>query len=123
MTDSSIDKVAVAVAKQGEAIKSFRQRQDERISDVSKRIDEIEAKGISPGKFSVIDTPGYSQVYGAIDNLVHSTPFPRLAAAAVLNAVCSVALTTMGGDALADLLRETADRVPAAEAKAKNQLS
>ncbi len=123
MTDSSIDKVAVAVAKQGEAIKSFSKRQDERLGDVTKRIDEIEAKGTSPGKFAVIDTPGYSQVYGAIDNLVHSTPFPRLAAAAVLNAVCAVALTTMGGDALADLLRQTADRVPAEEAKARDSLN
>ena len=52
--------------------------------------------------FSIIDVPGYSEVYGAIDNLVHSTPHPPLAAAGVLNAVCAVALTTMGSEMLAD---------------------
>ena len=73
--------------------------------------------------FSIIDAPGYSQVYDAIANFVHGTPLPRLAAAAVLNAVCAVALTTMGSAALADLLLRIADRLPAEEAKAKNQLS
>ncbi len=73
--------------------------------------------------FSIIDTPGYSQVYGAVANFVHGTPHPRLAAGAVLNAVCAVALTTMGSAALADLLRRIIDRLPAEEAKAKNQLS
>ncbi len=74
-------------------------------------------------EFTIIDAPGYSELYGAIDRFVHGTPHPRLAAAAVLNAACSVALTTMPGDMLADLLRGTADRIPAEEAKAKNQLT
>ncbi len=73
--------------------------------------------------YSIIDTPGYSQVYDAIASFVHDTPRPRLAAGAVLNAVCAVALTTMGSAALADLLLRIADRLPAEEAKAKNQLS
>ena len=74
-------------------------------------------------EFTIIGTPGYSQVYDAIDKLVHGSPFPRLAAAAVLNAVCAVALTMMPGDMLAKMLRETADRVPVEEAKAKNRLT
>ncbi len=74
-------------------------------------------------QYTIIDTPGYSEVYGAIDKLVHDSPFPRLAAAAVLNAVCAVALTTMPGDMLAKMLRETADRVPLEEIKAKNRLT
>ena len=74
-------------------------------------------------EFTIIDAPGYAELYGAIDSFVHGTPHPRLAAAAVLNAVCAVAQTTMGGDMLADLLRGTADLIPAAEAKAKNQLT
>ena len=73
--------------------------------------------------FTIIDTPGYAEVYGAIDNFVHSTPLPRLAAAALLNAVCAVALSTMPGEMLAKVLRETADRVPAEEAKAKGNLN
>ncbi len=74
-------------------------------------------------EFTVINAPGYSELYGAIDSFVHGTPHPRLAAAAVLNAVISTALTTMPGDMLAKVLRETADRVPAEEAKAKNKLT
>ena len=74
-------------------------------------------------QYTIIDTPGYSQIYGAIDNFVHTTPHPRLAAAAMLNAICAVALTTMGGDMLAKVLRETADRVPAEEAKAKGNMN
>ena len=74
-------------------------------------------------EFTIIDAPGYSELYGAIDSFIHGTPLPRLAAVATLNAVCSVALTTMGGDMLADLLRRIADRIPAEEAKAKNQLT
>ncbi len=74
-------------------------------------------------QFSVVDVPGYSAIYDAIDDWVHSDPYPRLAAAAVLNAACSVLLTTMGGDMLADLLRQTADRVPGAEAKARDSLN
>ena len=73
--------------------------------------------------FSIIDTPGYLQVYDAIASFVHDTPRPRLAAGAVLNAVCAVALTTMGSAALVELLRRIIDRLPAEEAKAKNQLS
>ena len=74
-------------------------------------------------EFTIIDAPGYSELYGAVDSFVHGTPHPRLAAAAVLNAVCAVALTTMGGDMLADLLRQTADRIPAEEAKARGNLN
>jgi hypothetical protein len=73
--------------------------------------------------FSIIDTPGYDLVYAAVASFVHGTPRPRLAAAAVLNAVCAVALTTMGSEALADLLRRTADALPAEEAKARNRLA
>ena len=46
--------------------------------------------------FTIIDTPGYADLYGAIADFVHGTPHPRLAAAAVLNAVCAVGLTAMG---------------------------
>ena len=74
-------------------------------------------------EFTIIDAPGYSELYGAVDNFVHGTPHPRLAAAAVLNAVCAVALTTMGGDMLADLLRRIADGIPAEEAKAKDKMN
>ncbi len=74
-------------------------------------------------EFTIIDTPGYSELYGAIDSFVHGTPHPRLAAAAVLNAVCAVALTTMGGDMLAGLLRRIADGIPAVEAKARDSLN
>ncbi len=73
--------------------------------------------------FSIIDVPGYSQVYDAIASFVHDTPRPRLAAGAVLNAVCAVALTTMGSAALADLLRRIIDRLPAEEAKARDKLN
>ena len=55
--------------------------------------------------FTIINVPGYAELYGAVADFVHGTPHPRLAAAAVLNAICAVALTTMGGDALTDLLR------------------
>jgi len=74
-------------------------------------------------EFTVINVPGYSELYGAIDSFVHGTPLPRLAAAAVLNAVCAVALTTMSGEMLADLLRRIADRIPAEEAKARGNLN
>ncbi len=74
-------------------------------------------------QFTIIDTPGYAELFGAVADFVHGTPQPRLAAAAVLNAICAVGLTTMPGAMLADLLRQTADRIPAEEAKARNQLS
>ncbi len=74
-------------------------------------------------EFTIIDAPGYAELYGAIDSFVHGTPHPRLAVVAVLNAVFSVALCTMPGDMLAKVLRETADRIPAEEARAKNKLS
>ena len=73
--------------------------------------------------YSIIDVPGYPLLYDSIASFVHGTPRPRLAAGAVLNAVCAVAMTTMGSDALADLLRRTADALPAEEAKARNQLA
>ncbi len=115
----SLDKVAAAIEKQGEAIRSFRKRQDKRISDVAKRVEKLETKG----EFAVTDLAGYSLMFDACADLVEGSPHPRLAAAALLNAVCGVALTTMPGDMLAKMLRETADRIPAEEAKAKNQLS
>jgi hypothetical protein len=118
MTDSSFDKVAAAVEKQGEAIKSFRKRQDERISDMTKRIEKIEA--LSP---TIIDSPGYGQMFDSCADMVDASPHPRLAAAALLNAALSINLSTMGADALADILRQTADRVPGAEVKAKNRLT
>ncbi len=73
--------------------------------------------------FCVLDFPGYPAIYDAIDDWVHSDPHPRLAACGVLNAAVSVLLTTMDAEMLADLLRGTADRIPAEEAKAKNQLT
>ena len=74
-------------------------------------------------QFSVVEVPGYLAIYDAIDDWVRSDPHPRLAAAGVLNAAISVLLTTMSGDMLADLLRQTADRIPAVEAKAKDKLN
>ena len=74
-------------------------------------------------QFSVVDVPGYPAIYDAIDDWVHSDPHPRLAAAAVLNAACSVLLTTMDAEMLADLLRRTAARIPAEEAKARGNLN
>ena len=68
--------------------------------------------------FSIIDTPGYSQVYDAIALFVHGKPHPPRAAAAVLNAICAVALTVMSAAALVDLLRRSADAAPAEAAKA-----
>ena len=119
MSKSSLDKVAAAIEQQGEAIKSFRKRQDARLCDVSKRVDKLEARGIS----AVTDAPGYSEMFNACADLVEGSPCSRLASAALLNAALAIALTTMGGDALADLLRQTADRVPTEEARAKNQLT
>ncbi len=72
-------------------------------------------------QFTVIDTPGYSEVYDAVYTFVHDTPHPPCASAAMLNAVCAVALTTMPGDMLAKVLRETADQIPLIEARAKKQ--
>jgi len=72
---------------------------------------------------SIVDTPGYGLVYDAVADFVHGTPHPPRAAAAVLNAVCAVCLTVMSADALADLLRRTADRIPAEEAKARDSLN
>ncbi len=90
----------------------------------------LEDEGLKPrrgqstiAEFTITDTPGYSQVYAAIDDFAHSTPQPRLAAAAMLNAVCAVALTTMDGDMLADILRQTAARIPAEQAKARDSLN
>ncbi len=73
--------------------------------------------------FSVVDVPGYPAIYDAIADWVHTDPHPRLAAAGVLNAAISVLLTTMDGDMLADILRQTADRIPGAEARAKGNLN
>ena len=73
--------------------------------------------------FTIIDTPGYSELYHAIANFVHGTPHPALASAAVLNAICAVGLTAMGSATLADMLRKTADRLPAEEVKARAQLN
>ncbi len=74
-------------------------------------------------QFSVVDVPGYGAIYAAIDEWVHSDPHPRLAGAGMLNAAVSVLLTTMDGAMLADLLHQIADRIPAEEARAKNQLT
>ena len=73
--------------------------------------------------FSVIDTPGYGLVYDAIANFIHGTPHPPRAAGAVLNAICAVGLTVMSAEALADLLRRSADAAPAEAAKAKGRLT
>jgi len=115
----SIDKIATAIAKQGQAIRSFRKRQDAQISDVSKRVEKLEAKGI----VSVTDAPGYSEMFDSCADMVEASPHPRLAAAALLNAAVSINLCTMGADALASGLRIAADRLPAEQAKARNQLS
>ncbi len=74
-------------------------------------------------KINVTDFAGYSEIYGAIDRLVHDATHPPFAAGAVLNAACAVALTTMPAETLVKMLRQTADRIPAEEAKARNQLS
>ncbi len=63
-------------------------------------------------EFTIIDTPGYSELYDAVSKFVHGTPHPPRAAGAVLNAISAVALTVMSADALADLLRRTADAAP-----------
>ncbi len=115
----SLNKVAAAIEKQGEAIKSFRKRQDARISDVAKRVDKLETKG----EFAVTDLAGYSQMFDACADLVESSPHPRLAAAALLNAAISINLCTSGAEALAAGLRIAADRLPAEQAKARGQLS
>ena len=121
MTDHSFDKVAVAMEKQGKAFKTFSERQDERFDDVTKRIEKIEAA--SPGNFAVTHVPGYSQVFDACADMVEASPHPRLAAAALLNAAISINLCTSGAEALATGLRIAADRLPAEQAKARNQLS
>ena len=74
-------------------------------------------------EFTIIEVPGYDLVYDAIATFVHDTPHPPRAAAAVLNAICAVALTVMTASALADLLRRTADAAPAEEVKAKGRLA
>jgi hypothetical protein len=123
MTDHSFDKVAVAMEKQGKAFKTFRERQDERFDDVTKRIDEIEARGTSPGEFAVTDLAGYSQMFDACADLVESSPHPRLLAAALLNAAISINLCTSGAEALASGLRIAADRLPAEQAKAQGGMN
>ena len=72
-------------------------------------------------QYTIIDTPGYPELYDAVCTFVHDTPHPPCAAAAVLNAICAVALTVMSGDTLAKMLRSTADQIPLIEARAKKQ--
>jgi hypothetical protein len=116
MADSSIDKIATAVAKQGEAIKSFRKRHDARLSDVSKRVEKLEAQDITA-------VAGYAELYDFCANLIEASPHPKLASAGLLNAALGISLAMIGADNLAVSLRIAADNMAATEAKARGQLS
>ncbi len=112
-------KVADLIKSQTRALKTFRKNQEAMVSDVEKRVDKLEGKR----EFAVTELVGYSQMFDACADLVESSNHPRLAAAALLNAAVSINLCTMGADALASGLRIAADRLPAEQAKARNQLS
>ncbi len=90
-----------------------------KVADLIKRVAKLEGKG----EFAVTDMAGYSQMFDNCADLVESSPHPRLAAAALLNAALSINLCTMGAEALAAGLRIAADRLPSEQAKARNQLS
>ncbi len=112
----SIDKVTAAIQKQGEAIKSFRKRQDKRFDDMTKRIEKIEAQDITA-------VPGYAELYDFCANMIEASPHPKLASAGLLNAALAISLAMIGADNLATSLRGAADCMEATEAKARNQLS
>ncbi len=111
------NKVADLIKSQTRALKTFRKNQEAMVIDVEKRVDKLE------GKRAVTELVGHSQMFDACADLVESSKHPRLAAAALLNAAVSINLCTMGADALASGLRIAADRLPAEQAKARNQLS
>ncbi len=113
------NKVADLIKSQTRALKTFRKNQEAMVSDVEKRVDKLEGKR----EFAVTELVGYSQMFNACADLVESSPHPRLAAAALLNAAVSINLCTVGAEALAAGLRITADRLPAAQAAARNELS
>ncbi len=113
------NKVTDLIKSQTRALKTFRKNQEAMVSDVEKRVDKLEANR----EFAVTELVGYSQMFEACANLVESSNHPRLAAAALLNAVIGINMSTMTLDALADTLRIAADRLSAEQARAKNQLS
>ena len=88
------NKFADLIKSQGAAFRTFRKNQEAMVSDVAKRVDKLEAKG----EFAVTDLAGYSQMFDACADLVESSPHPRLAAAALLNAAISINLCTSGAD-------------------------
>ena len=115
----SIDKIATAIARQGQAIRSFRKTQEALVEDVAKRVDKLEDKR----DFVVTDVRGYSLMFDACANMVEASQHPRLAAAALLNVALSLNLGTMGAKALASSLRIAADLLPAEAAKARGKLT
>ena len=106
------NKVADLIKSQTAALKTFRKNQEQMVSDVEKRVDKLEGKR----EFAVTDMRGYSELFNACANMVEASRHPRLAATALLNAAVSINLCTVGAEALAD-------RLPAAQAKARNELS
>ena len=113
------NKFADLIKSQGVAFRTFRKNQEALVEDVAKRVDKLEAKR----EYAVTELVGYSQMFDACADLVEASPHPRLAAAALLNAAISINLCTSGAEALAAGLRIAADRLPAEQAKARNQLS
>ena len=113
------NKVADLIKSQTAALKTFRKNQEQMVNDVEKRVDKLEGQR----EFAVTQIIGYSQMFNACANMVEASQHPRLAAAALLNAALSINLCTVGADALASSRRITADRLPAAQAAARNELS
>ena len=113
------NKVADLIKSQGAAFRTFRKTQEAKVSDVEERVAKLESKR----EYAITDLVGYEQMFEACANLVESSPRPRLAAAALLNAALSINLATMGTEALASSLRIAADLLPAEVAKARGKLT
>ena len=72
---------------------------------------------------SIVELPGYPELYDHCCDLVESAPNRKLAAAALLNAAIAISMATMGARALADGLHRAADNLAAEEVKSRGRLS
>ena len=69
------------------------------------------------------DLIGYAEMYETCATLVETSPHPRLASAALLNATICIALGTLGAEALQSTLHRAIELIPAEDARARGRMN
>jgi hypothetical protein len=71
----------------------------------------------------ITDCVGYSELFDQCADLVESSPCLPLASAALLNAALTIALATLGAEALQSTLRRAIELIPAEDARARGRMN